>query len=165
MSMLNKDLEGLAGRWAALIPGEDVSTVEPVARLGGIARMLEQFHRRALQSFDLELSDYQVLAALWTAEEDSEMSPTQLARLLRQTPAGMTKTLDRLEKRGSVRRAHSASDRRSFTIHLTAAGRRLAERVCRAELEAQQELFAAFSERELSRFEASLRRLAEALDD
>ena len=153
--MVDKELDGLSERWAERLPGEDVSTVEPVARLGGVARLIERFHRRTLQPFDLELSDYQVLAALWSADAATETSPTQLARLLTQTPAGMTKTLDRLEGRKSIRRVLSATDRRSFTIHLTATGRKLAERACRAELEAQRELFA--------RFDASLRRLVEAL--
>ena len=161
--MVDKELDGLAERWAARLPGEEVSTVEPVARLGGLARLIERFHRQTLQPFDLELSDYQVLAALWSADEATEVSPTQLASLLKQTPAGMTKTLDRLEARKSIRRVQSASDRRSFSIRLTASGRRLAERACRAELEAQQELFADFDERELARFDGFLRRLVGAL--
>jgi len=161
--MIDKDLDGLSERWAARLPGEDVSTVEPVARLGRVARMVEQFHRKTLQPFELELSDYQVLAALWSADEGTEMSPTQLARLLKQTPAGMTKTLDRLEGRDCIRRVHRESDRRSWSIRLTANGRRLADRACRAELEAQQELLAEFDDRELARFDGFLRRLVGAL--
>ena len=161
--MIDKELDGLAARWSARLPGEEVSAVEPFARLGRVARMVEEFHREKLRPFQLELSDYQVLAALWSADEGSEPSPTQLANLLRQTPAGMTKTIDRLEARKSVRRVQSASDRRSFAIHLTASGRRLAERACRAELAAQQELLAEFDARELARFDAFLRRLVGAL--
>ena len=161
--MVDKELDGLAGRWAARLPGEEVSAVEPVARLGAVGRLVERFHRKTLQPFDLELSDYQVLAALWSADEGTEMSPTQLAHHLRQTPAGMTKTLDRLETRKSIRRVHRATDRRSFSIRLTPSGRRLAERACRAELEAQQELFAGFDERELADFDGFLKRLVEAL--
>jgi DNA-binding MarR family transcriptional regulator len=161
--MIDKELDGLAERWAARLPGEDVSTVEPVARLGGVARLVEQFHRKTLQPFELELSDYQVLAALWSTDEETEMSPTQLARFLKQTPAGMTKTLDRLEARKSIRRVQSESDRRSLSIHLTAQGRRLAERACRAELAAQQDLFSGFGARELGRLDGFLRRLVAAL--
>lgn len=161
--MVEKELDGLADRWSERLPGENVATVEPVARLGGVARLVERFHRRTLQPFDLELSDYQVLAALWSAQQGASLSPTQLARLLKQTPAGMTKTLDRLESRESIRRVQRSTDRRSMSIRLTAAGRRLAERACRAELEAQQELFADFEDRELARFDGFLRRLVEAL--
>lgn len=161
--MIDKELDGLSERWAERLPGEDVSPVEPFARLGRVARMVEQFHRRTLQPFELELSDYQVLAALWSADEADEASPTQLANLLKQTPAGMTKTLDRLEGRKSIRRVHSATDRRSFSIRLTARGRRLAERACRAELEAQQDLLSEFDARELARLDGFLRRLVGAL--
>ncbi len=161
--MIDKELDGLSERWAARLPGEDVSSVELMARLGRVARMVERFHRQALAPFELELSDYQVLAALWSADDATELSPSQLADWLKQTPAGMTKTLDRLERRKSIRRVQSRTDRRSWTIRLTASGRRLADRACRAELEAQQELFAEFERGELRRFDGLLRRLVGAL--
>jgi DNA-binding MarR family transcriptional regulator len=162
-AMSDNELDGLSERWAERLPGEDVSTVEPVARLGSVARLIAQFHRATLQPFGLELSDYQVLAALWSSDDATGMSPTQLAGYLKQTPAGMTKTLVRLESRKSVRRVQSKIDRRSVSVRLTAQGRRLAERACYAELVAQQDLMSEFSNPELARFDDLLKSLVEAL--
>ncbi len=48
-----------------------------------------------------------------------------LAEGIEITPAGVTDLVDRLERRGLVRRARDPEDRRAVRVELTAAGRRL----------------------------------------
>ena len=61
--------------------------------------------------------------------------PTTIATLHREfghKRSTLTNIIDRLERRGLVRRELNPDDRRSFLVHLTAAGRRSANRVTKA---------------------------------
>jgi len=58
-----------------------------------------------------------------------------LHRVFGLTPSTLTSMLDRLEKRGFLRRRLSASDRRSFDVEIAAEGRRAAAEL-RGEIEA-----------------------------
>lgn len=62
------------------------------------------------------------LSALHVIEHE-EMTPGQLARRLMVTPAVVTGLIDRLERRGYVRRASESGDRRRIQLELTEAGR------------------------------------------
>jgi DNA-binding MarR family transcriptional regulator len=52
-----------------------------------------------------------------------ESSPKELSALLGTDTAGMTRMLDRLERKGLVTREHDPRDRRAVTVTLTSAGR------------------------------------------
>jgi DNA-binding MarR family transcriptional regulator len=76
------------------------------------------------------------------------LSPTQLFRGLMMSSAGMTKRLDRLEKRGLVKRIPDAADRRGVTIHLTDSGRRLLARAIAENTKSEATLLAGLSGRD-----------------
>jgi len=83
-----------------------------------------------LPGADIELSVRQY-AALCGIHEGAA-SPGELARLWRVTPAVITGIVDRLEKRGLVRREIDPRDRRRQRLALTEAGRAASEGVERA---------------------------------
>jgi DNA-binding MarR family transcriptional regulator len=56
------------------------------------------------------------------------LNPTDLTRLVVQSPGGLTKTLRRLEDAGHIRRRPDPADRRALLVVLTDKGRRAAER-------------------------------------
>lgn len=56
----------------------------------------------------------------------------EMARRLMITPATVTSVVDTLERNGHVRRRRDARDRRVVRLHITAAGRRLADETSRA---------------------------------
>ena len=56
------------------------------------------------------------------------LNPSNLTRLVVQSPGGLTKTLRRLEDAGYVRRRPDPADRRALLVVLTDKGRRAAER-------------------------------------
>ncbi len=68
----------------------------------------------------------------------------------------LTSVLDRLERRGLVRRKADPDDRRSLRVSLTAAGRALARRIHRALSEAEADVLARFSPRDIAAFLAVL---------
>jgi DNA-binding MarR family transcriptional regulator len=95
-------------------------------------------------------------------------SARQLARALAVTPPNIAIWLDKLENRGLVTRARSATDARVQHIHLTNAGRILVDRTVQSLLDGEQEALAALSHAEramlveLLHKVALLRRHAEA---
>ena len=101
--------------------------------------------RHALLSMDrrvMKHSDFVVLEALL---HKGPQMVNELGRRTELTSGSITTAVDRLEKRGLVRRASHASDRRARMIHLTREGR---ERVARV----------------FARHEAAMERATAALD-
>jgi DNA-binding MarR family transcriptional regulator len=133
------------------------------SRLGLLSRLLERFHRRALMPLGVTFPEYQVITALYTQGTAGEMLPTELTRLLGQTAAGVTKTLDRLQQRKWISRSPHLRDRRSVSVRLTAAGRRAAIEVTRAETRAQQGALGHLGTAERERIDRVLRSLVDAL--
>ncbi len=66
----------------------------------------------------------------------------------------LTNVVDRLERRGFVRREVNPRDRRSFVVHLTASGRPVARCVTRALATLDGELAALVEQRDLAGVEA-----------
>lgn len=71
---------------------------------------------------DLEPRHYALLRAVEASEGQAQNA---LVERLRIPPSSMVSLVDHLEERGLVERRVHPSDRRSRTLHLTAAGRKL----------------------------------------
>jgi DNA-binding MarR family transcriptional regulator len=128
---------------------------------------LRQFVTSRVQAAgaDLGLSLRQ-FAALRGIEEGAS-SPGELARLWQVTPAVITGIVDRLERRGLVRREPDPEDRRRLRLALTEAGRRASDEVEAALTGELAARFAAATREELgelSRALALLQRTFSALD-
>lgn len=82
-----------------------------------------------------------------------------VARLLMLSPAGMTNRIDRLEGGGLVERRADPSDRRSFNIALTSAGRRLVDEALDDHLRNEQQLLSKLTKAERRSLDATLRKL------
>jgi len=68
--------------------------------------------------------------------------------------------IDELEGRGLVERRNSPSDRRSYALYLTQAGRAALEQIGRVSHEHQEEIFAALSDAEKAQMAGFLCRIA-----
>lgn len=86
-------------------------------------------------------------------------SASQLAREMYIDAAAMTRMVDRLEKRGLIRRMPSGDDRRVSRLQLTAAGRRLAEQLPDVYIAARERNFAGLSTEEIGFLKSLLRRV------
>jgi DNA-binding MarR family transcriptional regulator len=75
---------------------------------------------RALRHARLRLAWWRTLSAL-LSEEGATVSELAAFTLIERT--ALTRAIDQMERRGLVRRARRASDRRAVGIHLTAEGR------------------------------------------
>jgi len=92
---------------------------EILVALRRIIRAIDLYSRQLMEQYGLTGPQ---LAALHEIAPSKNLSATQLASLLQVSQPTMTGILERLEKRGLVRKVRSATDRRNLEISLTDAG-------------------------------------------
>jgi len=85
------------------------------------SRLLEAEMDRALQSHGLQLTEYEILAAL-SESPDRRLRMSAIADWVVQSRSRLTHTARRLENRGWVRRQAYVGDRRGVELVLTDAG-------------------------------------------
>ena len=96
-----------------------------------LLRSADRIQRRAaalLEPFGITSQQFNVLRILRGARPDGLCTLTIAQRMIEQAP-GITRLIDRLEKKGLVRRVRSEDDRRQVWCRITAAGERLLERL------------------------------------
>lgn len=133
-SGIHRELEEIRAGLRARSPELYVDAIPIFGRIGAISSLYRSYYERFLAASGLTHAEYQVLGILRGV---GARSPTQLARSVGQTTAGMTKTLDRLERGHLVARGSHPSDRRRVEVSLTDAGASRTDALQRDELAAQ----------------------------
>jgi len=119
----------LPQRWRAELGDVDEDTVLIMASLARLSRKVGEAYRADLRSFGLTWSEYTVLHTLRIEGSPYRLSPSRLNDVLALSSGGVTKTVDRLEAAGLVRRTPDPSDGRGVQVALTRRGRSLAARI------------------------------------
>lgn len=137
-------------------PDRDVSALPPLVRLGRLSLLMGERQKNVLRPFALTPSEYSILGSLRRAGGARQLKPGDLYNVVGCSPGGLTKMIDRLEKRGLVRRATDAADGRCAPIRLTPKGSALESAALEAYLESADELMATFDAGERERIDAAL---------
>lgn len=112
-------------RWKKSRPDLDFSALEVVTRVLRAAHFLQSRLDSNAASYGLShRGDLEVLAEL---DLVGPLTPSELADILLLTSGGMTVRLNRLQKLGLIERQPNPLDGRGVLIHLTKAGKDLAE--------------------------------------
>jgi len=96
-----------------------------------ILKSADRLRRRAeamLAPHDVTLQQFNVLRILRGAKPEGLCTLTIAERMIEETP-GITRLIDRLEKKGLVRRVRSEEDRRQVWCRITPAGERVLARL------------------------------------
>jgi MarR family transcriptional regulator, organic hydroperoxide resistance regulator len=88
-------------------------------------------HGLAVQLTDLDLAPSEI-NALANLADSSGRTMSELAAAAGTRPSTLTSVLDRLERRGLIRRGPAPGDRRAVLVELTPAGRTAAETIRQA---------------------------------
>ena len=113
-----------------------------------LAQVCHHHHFRAntlLEAIGLYRGQPPVLFALWDQEG---LTHTELAERLQNTPATITKMIQRMEKAGFVQRRPDANDQRVSRVYLTEAGRAIQARLQAIWDTMEAETFAGLSDEE-----------------
>lgn len=129
-------------------------------------RFVEVFTR----AHGLHRTDLNAVAYIWrAAEEDEPLTPGELARKLRLSPAATTALLDRLAKAGHVERRHDTTDRRRVHLLMQPSARALALAFFTPLGRHMKKVFEEFDEQELATaarvIQGVLRATAKAADE
>jgi DNA-binding MarR family transcriptional regulator len=125
---------------------------------------------RAIRQIGIHLASRMAALGLQNAEGHllaflKSYSPAPISELVRVfglKKSTMTSLLDRLERRGLVRRETHPSDRRSLLVRLTDEGRRVAEAVQRPVDELEAKILAEIDDEDLRGFQRVLEGIAKA---
>jgi len=154
----------LLSSWAAVEPWFEGGIYEVTARISRIALHITRHQEEVFGRFGLNRGDVGVLSALRFAGPSRQLSPTQLFKGLMISSAGITSRLDRLEKRGLVRRERHPNDRRGVLVELTDEGRRVLDEAVKANTEAERELLATLDPIEARELASLLKKLLAGLE-
>ena len=111
--------------WAEIRPRGEMEPYQVTARISRLGQHIARRQEEAFSRFGLNRGEVGVLGALRLAGPKQELSPTRLFKGLMLSSAGMTRRLDRLERRGYVKRKPDPDDRRGVLVQLTDAGRKI----------------------------------------
>ena len=118
------------------------------ARISRIGLHIARHQEEAFGRFRLNRGEVGVLGALRMAAPKQQLSPTRLFKGLMLSSAGITSRLDRLERRGYVKRTRDPDDRRGVLVELTDAGREVLDQAVSANTGQEKELLATLTKHE-----------------
>src|SRR5436190_18949083 len=153
-------LDSLAGSHSR----EAIEAYQVTARLSRIAQHLARSQEEAFGRFELNRGEVGVLAALLLAGSDRKLSPTQLFKGLMLSSAGITSRLDRLERRGYVKRTRHPRDRRGVLVELTDSGRKVLEAAVTDDAGGEHELLTSLTRQDQRAMAALLKKLLAGLE-
>jgi DNA-binding MarR family transcriptional regulator len=156
--------DALLNRWAAVRPRQDMDPYQVTARISRIGLHIARHQEEAFGQFGLNRGEVGVLGALRIAGPKQQLSPTRLFKGLMLSSAGITSRLDRLERRGYVKRLRDPSDRRGVLVELTNAGREVLDQAVRANTNGEKGLTAILTKQEQKVLAALLKKLLSGLE-
>lgn len=152
-------VDDLIDQWAELRPDLELGPMATFGRLGRLHAHASRSIEAVFAEHGLTIGEFDVLAALRRSGDPFVMKPTELARVLMLSPAGMTNRLDRLEAAGWIERRGDPDDRRSSLVVLTDRGRALVDRAVTDHVANEARLLEPLNRTERAALDNALRRL------
>jgi DNA-binding MarR family transcriptional regulator len=134
------------------------------SRLLRLARHLELARGETLATRDLDVWEYDVLAALRASGGRYELSPGELIAQTQVSSGTMTNRIDRLDRRGYVTREPDPADRRGVLVRLTVSGRKKIDVVLAELAKAEAVIWQQLGERKRTNLDDAARELLATLD-
>ena len=132
------------------------------------ARRLDQLSRfwieAVFERHGVDTGEFDVLASLQRVGSPYALRPTELYRSLMITSGGLTDRLNRLTRKGLVRRVADSADRRSLLVALTASGLGTIRAAYEEDMRVEAELLAPLSPDERTTLAALLAKVLVELE-
>ena len=117
------EVDLILAAWARELPDIDVTPLGSLSRISRLAKHLDRARKDAFAAHELDVWEFDVLAALRRQGRPYVLSPGELIRATLSTSGTMTNRVNRLEARGLVIRRPNNDDRRGVLVQLTGEGR------------------------------------------
>ncbi|MBE0623858.1 MAG: MarR family transcriptional regulator [Burkholderiales bacterium] len=142
-------------------PIYDIETFRPSQ---GVGAHIGRARRTIIDAIDQELAPLDISHAQWIVVmllgDGAASTAAELCKILIYDPGAMTRLLDRLEKKGVLRRVRDSDDRRAVRLELTAEGNKLYPRILEALVQVFNRLLRGFRKSEVQQLERLLKRMA-----
>jgi len=137
-----------------------IETFRPSHAIGAF---IGRARRTIVEAIDLKLAPLDISHAQWIVVmllgDGAASTAAELCKILIYDPGAMTRLLDRLEKKGVLRRVRAKGDRRAVRLELTAEGKRLYPKILEALVAVFNRLLRGFSRSEVRQLEQLLQRM------
>jgi DNA-binding MarR family transcriptional regulator len=153
------EVDLILAAWARELPEVDVTPLGSLSRISRLAKHLDRARRDAFAAHELEVWEFDVLAALRRQGRPYVLSPGELIRATLSTSGTMTNRVNRLEARGLVSRQPNTDDRRGVLVKLTEEGRNRVQQALADLLAYERKVLAAIEPEEREELAVLLRRL------
>jgi DNA-binding MarR family transcriptional regulator len=150
--------------WRGARPELEVGALQVTGRLSRIGPLLARRQESVFSRFGLNRGEVGALSALRIAGPPHRLSPTRLGRGLMLSSAGVTSRIDRLERRGLVRRLADPDDRRGVIVELTDQGLEVVDEAVAAVTISDRQLLERLDTDEIAQLEGLLRKLIGGLE-
>lgn len=152
-------IDTLVAQWRAVRPDLDPTVMAEVARLLQVSRLIGERLAASAADHGLQVGEADVLFTLYRAGPPHRLAPSLLAESTLVATGTMTSRLDKLERRGLVRRLPHPEDRRSLHVELSTDGKRLVAGLVGEHVANEEQMLAALSAREREQLTRLLRKL------
>lgn len=159
---MGPDLSGMRAHLERLQPGLDTSSMEIVGPLKRVQALLDRGLEPLFASTLVTSPELDTMLKLRFA--GGPMIARQVADLLGRSRAAVSKTLNRLERRGMITREVNAADRRSAVVRLTSEGERVVDVLFPRQLAIEAELLEGLDDTERAKIVDALATLVRTLE-
>lgn len=163
--MKNDAVDDILEQWSEERPELDTASLGVVVRVMNLYKSFHQQATVALDELGLELFEYDVLSALRRQGKPFGLPTTGLARETRLSSGAMTNRVDKLERKGLVRRKPDENDRRSVIVSLTKRGQKVIDNAIQHRLDAADDSLCGISKTERKELATLLRKVRLSVDD
>lgn len=157
-------IDTLVHQWAAERPELNSSSLDVIARVQELAKLLRRDEDEQLAKLKLKMWEYDVLSALRRQGAPYSLPASRLAHLSMLSSGAMTNRIDRLEERGLIERRSDPDDRRGVLVMLTAEGRKLIDEALESRLALAEAQVSLLSSQERTALASGLRKVASAIE-
>lgn len=165
MAQENDEVDRIVAAWRLERPDLDFSPLEVLSRVGRLSRILDRERRRAFSRSELDVWEFDVLAALRRAGKPYQMSPKALLQQTLVSSGTMTNRIDRLVDRGLVQRLEDPKDGRGVLVEMTGPGLTRVDAAITRLVDAEAALLGTLPKSEQKRLAVALRSLSLTLDE
>jgi DNA-binding MarR family transcriptional regulator len=144
---------------------QPIYAIETFRPSQGVGAHIGRARRTIVEAIDEELAPLDISHAQWIVVmllgDGAASTAAELCKILIYDPGAMTRLLDRLEKKGVLRRVRTADDRRAVRLELTDDGSKLYPRILEALVQVFNRLLRGFTKSEVRQLEQLLTRMAD----
>ncbi|MCG8613517.1 MAG: MarR family transcriptional regulator [Pseudomonadales bacterium] len=163
--MKTDKVDHILTQWQLERPDIDASPMAILGRIGRLQGHISPALQKIFAELDLNPGEFDVIATLLRSGKPYTLTPNQLLQSMMLTSGAMTNRIDRLEKKGLVKRSADPNDRRGVYVSLTPKGAELANRAVEAHVINGAKILDVYTEAERKTLAVLLRKLLRSFEE